>query len=71
MMNIYADRYTQFLNYPEIKNSNIYLILKSTFLSEKPKKLEKTSLNVKFFNYDYLHLTALMKETYFRVKQFL
>jgi hypothetical protein len=27
--------------------------------------LEKTSLNVKFFDWDYLHLTALMKETYF------
>jgi hypothetical protein len=39
--------------------------LKSTFYSEKPKKLEKTSLNVKFFDWDYLHLTALMKETYF------
>ena len=32
---------------------------------EKPKKLEKTSLNVRFFDWDYLHLTALMKETYF------
>ena len=27
--------------------------------------MEKTSLNVKFFDWDYLHLTALMKETYF------
>ena len=42
-----------------------YLTLKSTFWSEKPKKLEKTSLNVKYFDWDYLHLTALMKETYF------
>ena len=28
-------------------------------------KLEKTSLNDKFFEWDYLHLTALMKEIYF------
>ena len=29
-------------------NSRYYLTFKSTFQSEKPKKLEKTSLNVKF-----------------------
>jgi hypothetical protein len=46
-------------------NSRYYLTFKSTFQSEKPKKLEKTSLNDKFFDWDYLHLTALMKETYF------
>ena len=40
--------------------------MKSTFESEKTKKLEKTSLNVKFFDWDYLHHTALMKETYFK-----
>ena len=28
--------------------------------------MEKTSLNVKFFDWDYLHLTTLMKETYFK-----
>jgi hypothetical protein len=27
--------------------------------------LEKTSLNDKYLEWDYLHLTALMKETYF------
>ena len=27
---------------------------------------KKTSLNVKFFDWDYLHLTTLMKETYFK-----
>ena len=32
---------------------------------EKLKKLEKTSLNDKCLEWDYLHLTALMKETYF------
>ena len=26
---------------------------------------KKTSLNVKFFDWDYLQLTALMKESYF------
>ena len=46
-------------------NSRYYLTFKSTFQSEKPKKLEKTSFNVKFFDWDYLHLTALMKESYF------
>ena len=39
--------------------------MKATFKSEKTKKLEKTSLNVKFFDWDNLHFTALMKETYF------
>ena len=29
------------------------------------KKMEKTSLNVIFFEWDQLHLTALKKETYF------
>ena len=29
-------------------NSRYYLTFKSTFQSEKPKKLEKTSLNAKF-----------------------
>ena len=48
-------------------NSRYYLTFKSTFQSEKPKKLEKTSLNVKFFDWDYLRLTALMKETYFSI----
>ena len=28
-------------------------------------------MNVKFFDWDYLHLTALMKETYFRLTIFL
>ena len=28
-----------------------------------------TGMNVKFFDWDYLHLTALMKETYFRNMQ--
>ena len=51
-------------------NSRYYLTFKSTFQSEKPKKLEKTSLNDKFFDWDYLHLTALMKETYFRARNF-
>ena len=46
-------------------NSRYYLTFKSTFQSEKPKKLEKTSLNDNFFDWDYLHLTALIKETYF------
>ena len=31
--------------------------------------MEKTSSNVKFFDYDYLHLTVLMKETYFKESQ--
>jgi hypothetical protein len=48
-------------------NSRHYLTFQSTFQSEKSKKLAKTSLNVKFFDWDYLHLTALMKESYFRV----
>ena len=39
--------------------------MKSTFQSEKRKKLEKTSLNVKFFDWDYSHFTALMKESDF------
>ena len=29
--------------------------------------MDKTSFNVKFFDWDYLHLTAQTKETYFRV----
>jgi hypothetical protein len=29
--------------------------------------LDKTSFNVKFFDWDYLHLTALTKETYFKI----
>jgi hypothetical protein len=29
-------------------------------------ELEKTSLNVECFDWDNLHLTALMKESYFR-----
>ena len=36
---------------------------------QKPKKLEKISLNDKFFDWDYLHLTALKKETYFNRKK--
>ena len=32
--------------------------------------MEKTSLNVKFFDWDYLYLTALMKETYFNKYDF-
>ena len=47
-------------------NSRYYLTLKATFFSEKLKKLEKTRLNVKFFDWDYLHHTAQTKETYFR-----
>ena len=46
-------------------NSRYHLTFKSTFQFEKPEKLEKTSLNVKFFEWDYLHVTALKKETYF------
>jgi hypothetical protein len=46
-------------------NSRYYLTFESIFQSEKPKKLEKASLNVKFFDWDYLHLIALMKESYF------
>ena len=46
-------------------NSRYYLTFKSTFWSEKPKKLDKTSFNVKIFEWDYLHLTALTKESYF------
>ena len=49
-------------------NFRYYLTIKSTFQSEKPKKLEKTSLNDKFFDWDYLHFTALMKEAYFNRK---
>ena len=51
-------------------NPRYYLTFKSTFLSEKPKKLKKTSFNVKFFDWDYLHLIALKKETYFRWSKF-
>ena len=47
-------------------NYRYNLTFKSTIQSEKPKKLEKTSLNVKFFDWDYLHLTALMKESDFK-----
>jgi hypothetical protein len=50
-------------------NSRYYLTFRSTFQSEKPKKLEKTSLNDKFFDWDYLYLAALMKETYFSLKK--
>ena len=50
-------------------NSRYYLTFKSTFQSEKPKNLEKTSLNVKFFDWDFLHLTALKKENYFRSRK--
>ena len=46
-------------------NSRYYLTLKSTFLSEKPKKLDKTSFNDKILKWDKLHLTAQTKETYF------
>ena len=28
--------------------------------------MDKTSFNVKFFDWDYLHLTAQTKETYFK-----
>ena len=49
-------------------NSRYHLTFESTFQSEKTKKLEKTSLNVKFFDWDYLHLSALMKESYFSIK---
>ena len=30
--------------------------------------MDKTSFNVKFFDWDYLHLIAQTKETYFRKK---
>ena len=33
--------------------------------------MDKTSFNVKFFDWDYLHLTALTKETYFTPQSFL
>ena len=46
-------------------SSRYYLTFKSTFQPEKPIKLDKTSFNVKFFDWDYLHLTAETKETYF------
>ena len=31
--------------------------------------MDKTSFNVKFFDWDYLHLTAQTKETYFSKNQ--
>ena len=49
-------------------NSRYYLTFKSTFHVEKPKKLDKTSFNVKILEWDYLHLTAQTKETYFSDK---
>ena len=49
-------------------SSTYYLTFKSLFEPEKPKKLDKTSFNVKFFDWDYLHLTAQTKETYFNDK---
>ena len=48
-------------------NSRYYLTFKSTFWPEKPKKLDKTSFNVKFFDWDYLHLTEQTRETYFKI----
>ena len=48
-------------------SSRYYLTFKSTFQPENPKKLDKTTFNVKFFDWDYLHLTAQTKETYFRL----
>ena len=44
---------------------DIIWILNQHFNLKNLKKLGKTSLNVKFFDWDYLHLTALMKESYF------
>ena len=35
------------------------------FNLKNQRNWKKTSLNVKFFDWDYLHLTALMEETYF------
>ena len=47
-------------------NPTYYLTFKLKFEAEKPKKLAKTSLNVKILECDSLHLCALSKETYFR-----
>ena len=47
-------------------NSRYCLTFKSTFQPEKPKKLENYFFYVKIFDWDYLHLTAQTKETYFR-----
>ena len=46
-------------------NSRYCLTFKSTFQPEKPKKLENYFFYVKIFDWDYLHLTAQTKETYF------
>ena len=46
-------------------NSRYCLTFKSTFQPEKPKKLENYFFYVKIFDWNYLHLTAQTKETYF------
>ena len=46
-------------------NSRYCLTFKSTFQTEKPKKLENYFFYVKIFYWNYLHLTAQTKETYF------
>jgi hypothetical protein len=55
---------------PLFWQSKQVLAIQANKMSNKILILDKTSFNVKFFDWNYLHLTALTKETYFIMQPF-